>query len=173
MSLQRRLHLYTIQQSYMYTSKGKWRKQKIACRICRDSKSHDHLRQSQERRIVYADSIGGAAVRFHPDRKPAPAAIVPKRPTQASLKSPVERDQWSVKGRYPKLTQNSFKIASLRSSRSSHSLLVCACSTLSDFSDSFCVCEIGLGWPRVLSKALARSRRRRLSSTRWSSWSPT
>lgn len=31
---------------------------------------------------------GGADVAFQPDRRPAVAAIVPKRPTQASLNSP-------------------------------------------------------------------------------------
>jgi hypothetical protein len=94
----------------------------------------------------YVASGAGNAVSFQPERRPAIAAIVPNKPTQVSLKSPEGCDlcinkksqkekklavvllwhthQWSVKGRYPKLTQNSFKIAALRSSNSSHILLV-------------------------------------------------
>lgn len=65
----------------------------LVCTTIYALRNHSTERTDTWVHYAVAGGIGGAAAFFHPDRKPAIAAMVPNNPTQPSEIKPFAQDQ--------------------------------------------------------------------------------
>lgn len=68
-----------------------YKKVKMRARVLEEERVETRMdmARSDGQAAGMSGDASGAAVAFHPERRPAVAAMVPNSPTQASLKSPV------------------------------------------------------------------------------------